>query len=325
MKYALKILELSIVYKLVVYVLKVFSKDVVICFHELDDDRFRCQLDVLLKIYSAKPLKDLLDRSFGVQSKKNGLPAISFTLDDCLTNDVNISITEFTRRDIHCTYFVPVNYAINSELMWPQKLKYLFNECALSLVWIDKKVLTFNSEEEKSAFLSKSIANYTFSNQATDVIEDEVSNLLIINGVVLRNENGVVGEESIRDLTTKYPKVVDFQSHTMSHLKMSRASGEELAYEFSRSKEILKQWSGNEQYAICYPYGSNWHIGNGWKMAVDDYDYGFTLLSGTVSKNVNPLLIPRVGLYNIDSQARVLLKLLQANFFNKVDFLFKRA
>lgn len=289
------------------------GQPVVVCFHELNRSSFSVQLDAILKIYSPLKLKQLLEGNFSGSLDKSKMPSVAFTLDDCLERDMEVSVMEFGKRQLHCTYFLPLNYSESQKAMWPNKLRDLFDKTTLKLQWLDSKTLEFNSEFEKQTFVEGLIVQYLYSEQSTEEVESEVDYLIEINNIKLDPKHRVIGRETVEGLLSRYPESVDFQSHTMSHLKLSQSTDAKIDQEFEQSSEILSKWTQRDQYSICYPYGSQWHIGEHWNNAKEFFSFGFSLESRTLSKRTNRLNIPRVGLYPSDDETRVLLKLLQAS------------
>ena len=261
----------------------------IFCFHELEKNRFEGQLDILQKIYEPLTLTSQLSLNFG--ELKRDRSTMALTLDDCLRRDMLVAQEVLKERNLPCTFFLPTNYASMGQAMWPNKLRQLYS------VFPDK-----GSPDER-------IVTYLYDQQQTKTIEKEV-NLEIEEADLNVNQNlEVLSWEEVKRIREDEPNLFSFQSHTASHPKLSLLNKEQLQEEFGESKSTLLGHLDENQDVICYPYGSEWHIGDSYKVAASYYNFGLALIPGLLNKNSNPMYLPRIAFYPVDSRIRVLLKI----------------
>lgn len=269
--------------------IKAFPHKAIFCFHELEKNRFEEQLDILQKIYEPLTLTSQLSLNFG--ELKRDRSTMALTLDDCLRRDMLVAQEVLKERNLPCTFFLPTNYASMGQAMWPNKLRQLYS------VFPDK-----GSPDER-------IVTYLYDQQQTKTIEKEVD-LEIEEADLNVNQNlEVLSWEEVKRIREDEPKLFSFQSHTSSHPKLSLLNKEELQEEFGESKSALLGHLDENQDVICYPYGSEWHIGDSYKVAASYYKFGLALIPGLLNKSTNPMYLPRIAFYPVDSRIRVLLKI----------------
>lgn len=75
----------------------------------------------------------------------------------------------------------------------------------------------------------------------------------IITGFVDNNQSGILNWQQIKEM--KASGLVDFQSHTVSHLDLGTLSTSEATYQLEQSKKELDQQLGQNTNIICYPAG----------------------------------------------------------------------
>jgi peptidoglycan/xylan/chitin deacetylase (PgdA/CDA1 family) len=216
---------------------------------------------------------------------------MALTLDDCLRRDMLVAKEVLKERRLPCTFFIPTNYASKGRAMWPNKLRQLYS------VFPEKG----NPDER--------IVTYLYNQQQTKEIEKEVD-LEIGEADLNVNQNlEVLSWEEVKRIREDEPNLFSFQSHTASHPKLSLLNKEELQEEFGESKSALLGQIDENQDVICYPYGSEWHIGDSYKVAASYYKFGLALIPGLLNQSSNPMYIPRIAFYPVDSRIRVLLKI----------------
>lgn len=296
-------------------ILRKVSPDLIFCFHEVQEARLNAQIKYLKRIYVPQALGYVLERRFGKGTGVLKAPNMAFTLDDCLKRDMNIALPLFARENTPCTFFVPTNYADGAKPMWPNKLRVLCAQSDYSLALPEGEKI-FGSVSDKEIFFDQRITKYLYSPQTTSEIEEEVDNLLVMNKVMVPAELRVISAPEILVFQKKFPGIADFQSHTMSHLKLSISDPDIVEKEFVGSKTYLNDLTCQSQDVVCYPYGSAWHIGNTYLIAKKHYRYGLTLIKGVLMKGIDPHFIPRIALYHKDDELRVALKILTAILYS---------
>jgi peptidoglycan/xylan/chitin deacetylase (PgdA/CDA1 family) len=101
---------------------------------------------------------------------------------------------------------------------------------------------------------------------------------------------GYLSSEQIKEMAES--GLVRFASHTHNHYSLTSLSESALRYQFEYSKQILKELTGYEMDAICYPGGS---VSDYVKQIAEDYYcYGYTTVHSANTFGCDPMLIPRV-------------------------------
>jgi len=91
---------------------------------------------------------------------------------------------------------------------------------------------------------------------------------------------------------------VEFQSHTVTHPKLTHISPGEARQEMARSKDTLEQHLQAPIQALCYPYGDcNSSIA---EMAGEiGYQWAVTTEFGRARPGDDPLRLPRISVYHV--------------------------
>jgi peptidoglycan/xylan/chitin deacetylase (PgdA/CDA1 family) len=95
--------------------------------------------------------------------------------------------------------------------------------------------------------------------------------------------------------------LVSFQSHTVTHRKLTELRKDEIRYELAASQDILSRMTGKEVYAICYPVGK--FNDTVLDLASDYYSCGVTIMEGVESTILDNYLIVRVFVSRDDALA----------------------
>lgn len=289
-------------------VLKITNKPVLLCYHRIGKPKFDAQVTFFKKLAPVKPFKNLVDTSI------NGKPkfAIALTMDDCYYEDFINATQVLEKHKLPCTFFVPTKYSVENTPLWPLKIVKILESNSLSYKDEGERETKFNQQEEKASFKSKLISDLLWNEEQTATIEQKVNRISELNGYIEAAADNVIDEQVIK-MYAENP-LFSFQSHTVTHPKLYLQTESELTYEFEESKKYLQKASGEEQYLICYPYGSAKHIGNAYTTASKYYTHGVTLQTGSIKKTTNPMLIPRIGIYEHDTPFRIFLKILNSQF-----------
>ncbi len=106
--------------------------------------------------------------------------------------------------------------------------------------------------------------------------------------------------------------LLDFQSHGVTHRALSAISAAEIEAELKHSQKQIQDATGKPCRHFAYPFGGPESIGaEAPRLAAKYYDSAVTMTRGRV-KDSDPLLIPRIPLYEKDSSALARVKVLTA-------------
>lgn len=299
------LLQLSFLFR---WVLKITNKPVVLCYHRITKQKFDAQVSFLKKLAPVQSFKTLVDNSINTKPKFG----IALTMDDCYYEDFVNATQVLEKHHLPCTFFVPTKYSIEKTPLWPLKIIKILESPELSYKDEIAKETKFTEIAEKIAFKSNLINKWVWDEDQTTIIEEKVEKISKLNGYIATEADKVIDVNVIKMYSDN--PLFSFQSHTVTHPKLYMQTEEELAYEFGESKKYLGATANEEQYLICYPYGSAKHVGNTYTLASKYYTHGVTLQTGSIKKTTNPMLIPRIGIYEHDTPFRILLKIIYSQF-----------
>jgi len=288
-----------------------FSSPLIICYHRISEDKLVIQMQLINKFFNLSKLDSLLQNAFG-GLKLNKRSLVSITMDDCYRSDFLIAYKVFNKLKIPCTFFIPTGYSKNNDTLWAKKLIKLFDHIDNYLINEFEETIYFKNSEEKKKHFDLLMDKYLWNNLQTNLIDIEIDKICKFNNYKISDDDIVISFEEIK----KYSKsnLFNFQSHTVSHPKLSICCEQELVEEFEGAKKYLFKSSNNIQNIICYPYGSARHISSSFNFAENYYDYGLTLEIGTVNAKKPKMMIPRIALYEKDTSASIFAKFLFAQF-----------
>ena len=290
------------------WILKITNKPVVLCYHRITKQKFDTQVTFFKKLAPVQSFKTIADNSINAKPTFG----IVLTMDDCYYEDFINATQILEKHNLPCTFFVPTKYSVNNTPLWPLKIVKILESPELVYKNEHAQELTFKGMEDKITLKSNIINELVWDEEQTNLIEEKVEKISQLNGYVATQADKVIDEHIIK-MYAENP-LFSFQSHTFSHPKLYLQTEKELAYEFAESKKYLENAAAEEQYLICYPYGSAKHIGSTYNTAARYYKYGVTLQTGSIKNTTHPMLIPRIGIYEHDTPLRILLKIIQSQF-----------
>lgn len=316
MKYIYTILyyafKWSGIFKFFNHVMIIRNQHVVLCYHRIQSNNLEAHLSFLTENFEPVNLKTFLERIYPIDTAiaKNKSIMIAFTMDDCYSNDFHNAVTMFSKYKVHCTFFVPTFYSKHKKSMWPMRLIQFFESINAPATILDfnKELVMLKNRKAINSYSNLMIQELQNGNRQTLEIEEMVDDFFLRNNHADISD-AVIGRETMKIHNGN--KYVSFQSHTVTHPKLNMSNRGEIMTEFNESKNYLKSVLPYEdQYIICYPYGSRYHIGESYKFSEANFKYGVTLEKGIVSKRNNKYLIPRIALFDHDTPQRIKLKIL---------------
>jgi peptidoglycan/xylan/chitin deacetylase (PgdA/CDA1 family) len=107
---------------------------------------------------------------------------------------------------------------------------------------------------------------------------------------------------------------INFGSHAISHRILTQIEREDARHEITQSKSLLEGKLGCEVGAIAYPNGN---CDPGIEKMVDEagFKMGFIMGGGYVSKESNPMTLPRVNVHTNNSRHKPLFLCTILNIF----------
>jgi peptidoglycan/xylan/chitin deacetylase (PgdA/CDA1 family) len=288
---------------------------VILCYHRISEKKFEQHIRFLKEKFDIVPLHSLLSATFSTHKTPqlhSTKALLALTMDDCYGKEFHQAFTVCQKHQAHCTYFVPTYYAEKQVSLWSLRLIDMLRKLELPSTITDFECVqvTFNHEQDKRAFELKWISKFLNNKQQTSEIEALFDKFFTVNNFK-DQADAVIGNEII--VLNSDNKFTSLQSHTVSHPKLYLCSPTQLKHEFEDSKLYLSKLALNEnQYVICYPYGSSVHIGDSFKEASNFYEYGVTFQSGVVNRYSDRMLVPRIGIYEHDTYQSICVKVIFA-------------
>lgn len=96
-------------------------------------------------------------------------------------------------------------------------------------------------------------------------------------------------KDMIREMSAS--GLVSFQSHTHRHINVTAADNETLRNEFETSKREIKDLTGREVKALCYPTGA--YNQNAMAVASEYFDFAYTTVSAVSTAGYDLMSLPR--------------------------------
>jgi peptidoglycan/xylan/chitin deacetylase (PgdA/CDA1 family) len=288
------------------------NKHIVLCYHRISEEKLNQHINYFTTHFDVVSLKALLDHVFHNHEPiilSSHKPLLALTMDDCYSKEFHQAFTVCQKQQVHCTYFVPTHYAEKQVSLWSLRLIDMLKRLELpcTITDFDGVKVTFSQEQDKRDFELKWIKTFLDNQQQTHEIEELFVKFYVMNKLE-DHADPVIGNDIIASKAAN--TYTSFQSHTVTHPKLYLCTATQLQHEFEASKAYLSKLSINEnQYVICYPYGSAVHIGDSYKEASNYYEYGVTLQSGLVTKQTHQMLVPRIGIYEHDTYQSICVKI----------------
>jgi len=293
-------------------ILRTFASKVfggyILAYHNTPIKRFIEQIEAL---HPDKPisLNEMIDRNNNNKSTK-GL--FSITVDDGYENIVTSYSEICEKKDWPITFFLPTAYMEKKTLpflivenlikMMPDILVELSNE-SIDLTSSDKRNLFFRTLIYKMYTTKES----DYMSLVNKLIEFLINSYIVDEYNLLKVTQPVSWEQ-----VEKYSKLntVSFQSHGVTHQGVIALDEKELREELIDSKNQIERHTGKSVSHFCYPYGSLKTIGNtSPNIVAEYYKSAFTMIWGRLH-NVNNFLLPRIPIFERDSENVTRLKVL---------------
>jgi peptidoglycan/xylan/chitin deacetylase (PgdA/CDA1 family) len=281
---------------------------IILVFHEISQTRLAKQLAQLSELYTFIPLSEFV-RRLAQRKSTTGLAVITF-------DDGYGSVLESAAHlaQIHgwpMTFFLPTRYLDTREPYWFQELEPLLERATCDHMTIDDMHLPLRDQASRAKTLD--ILNERFMSFPS---LEKVDQLLRRIRYVLSGS-----EERPADLRTSEPvswkrvrelvqrEELSFEVHSVNHLALSRLTEEAIRGEMLQSRARVEQMTGCNVQHFCYPYGGLGEIGSlAPRIARSLFRSATTMVRGRCHQDTDSAMLPRVALYEGDSEQRVALK-----------------
>lgn len=289
-------------------ILRKNSGGYILSFHDLSPNTFESQVE-FLKPCKPIPLDELISR---YKSGKNIENCFAITFDDGVETTIKENWSVCEKNNWPVTFYLPTDYLNGNNLPF-QKIQLLENSLENksyklpSIIDEKQKIVTKN----ELIFYLKSIIyfkDYQYVKNYLDYFLD-----LIPEKKKIKNYGDFMPKAIDWSEVKKISKneLSSFQSHGVTHTSSSALSNKDLESEMIKSKELIEDCTGQKVNSFCYPYGSKRSINNlSINLASRHFDYSTTLLKGRLRPNLNLHFLPRIDLYEENSNSFVKMKIL---------------
>ncbi len=276
------------------------SSGYILSFHDLSPETFESHIQALSP---AKPIKlnELIERYKNGKTTKD---CFAITFDDGVKKTVLENWKICKKNKWPVTFYLPTDY-INGDNLPFQKIELLNHYLEegsfdLPILIKDKKKLL------KKKLLIRYLYNIIY--KENDLV---VKSLLdhFINFIPEKFKKSMPSPISWREIKEINKSVYSsFQSHGVSHTACSTLSESRLKDELIESKNIIEQNLNDKVNSFCYPYGSSKTISKlSEKLVSEIYENATTLIRGKL-KNSRLHYLPRIDLYEDNTNALARLK-----------------
>ena len=296
----------------------------ILCYHSVSDrrveqsaiidpgitvsaDRFEQQMNILQKEYHPITLDNLAD---WLEHKKS-FPrrTVAVTFDDGFADNYHIAAPIMEKYDIRGAIYLAVDAVRRQELPWYCRLHYLFYKAAeTAFILCDPETggdwHCYNTVEKNAAerFYAQScvVLGEEQLSQRIEQIETWFGYKLDLSNC---SPVGMMTFEQARELRQRGHIM---GSHTLSHGTAGLLTAEQLQREIGEANQILEQELGEPVQHFSYPHpyqiDPQWNEDSLQKTQTIGYKTAVLTRQGSVKKNANPLLLPRLYIGNDSPQ-----------------------
>jgi peptidoglycan/xylan/chitin deacetylase (PgdA/CDA1 family) len=282
---------------------------IVLCFHDISDVQLSQHLEQLSELYTFISLSEFVSRL--AQGKSTSRLAV-ITFDDGYGQVIEAAAYLAQRHGWPMTFFLPTLYLDTREPYWYQELKPLLERATCDHMTIED--MHFSLRDQRAIANTLDILDRRFM---------RLVSLAEVNALLRRIRYALLGSaerpaglpiaepipwKRVRELATR--EALSFEAHSVNHLALSCLTEEAIHEEMVRSRARIEQVTGRNVQHFCYPYGDRSAIGAlAPRITRALFRSASTMLRGRCHKDVDLAMLPRIPLYEGDSEQRVALKM----------------
>lgn len=281
---------------------------VIIAFHELSSARLAAQLEQLAQDYEFISLNGFVER---LKTGKTTVGTCVITFDDGYRETVEAAATLAAERRIPMTFYLPTRYMKTDEPFWYQELKPLLYRALKKRIIVRDMALSLESNAQK--LVSLKTLDASFRRLAS---ESEIEKLMReTRAAVLDCEERPADLASSnliapsRVLVLSEYEELSFEAHTVNHFALSRLTESQIRNEMERSRTQIEELTNKRVRHFCYPFGGAPEIGErAPEVARTMFESATTMLRGRCHGKIDLMRLPRIPLYEGDTEEAVALK-----------------
>jgi peptidoglycan/xylan/chitin deacetylase (PgdA/CDA1 family) len=277
---------------------------VVLCFHEVDPARFTRWVEALVQRFTLVTMDELLDRH------ERGLSLtrlVAITFDDGWAETCHPIAEICTRREWPVMIYAISSVVTRGGSLWFAELPILLREVLGHSLVYGGRELDFTGR--KAASTTRALVR-TLRAMPADRALRQVDALWAALGERAPAHGSAVfiDEHFVRRYANS--PWVSFGAHTVDHQSLASQNEPAQIRQLVESKAVLADLTGRPVTHFCYPYGDPEAIGPvAPRLVRSVYRSATTMQRGVCSARSDAWYLPRISLYDSDSDARVLAKI----------------
>lgn len=276
---------------------------IVLCFHQVHPARFTRWMDLLLERFELVSLDEMIDRHERGQ-RLSGLVALTF--DDGWADTCGPIAEVCTRRQWPVTIYAISSVVTRGGPLWFSETPSLLEKARGRRLEFWGQPWDFTGRQ---AAATKQAVVRALSALPADEALRQVDILRVALGEPppARDSAVFIDERFVRRYAAS--AWVSFGAHTVDHQSLASQGEAMQRRQLVESKRVLEDITGRAVTHFCYPYGSPETIGPvAPELARSIFRSATTMARGVVSERSMPWYLPRIPLYDSDSDARMLAK-----------------
>lgn len=222
---------------------------------------------------------------------------VAVTIDDGYYNNISMAFPVFERHRVPVTWFVCSGFIENRDRMpWWNLLDYVIETRRGESVHMEvNEPKVFNLADPTDRQRLRECGRNWFLHQQDSVARAARAQLVGVVGGEKPDSAFATREEVIEAAQSPW---VSLGGHTVSHPNMACLSGVRLKREVQKSREKLREWTGQPISWFAYPYGSREHLSRAAKRVVREAGFSgaVTTRRAYVRSTQNRFEVPRLTL-----------------------------
>jgi peptidoglycan/xylan/chitin deacetylase (PgdA/CDA1 family) len=279
-----------------------------LAYHNIPADRFVEQIES----YHGLRLIALSEMISRISCQRTTSGCLAITVDDGVGSTVQSLARVALDRGWPITFFLPTKYldepVSQVHMLWTNISRRL----PLGILHLASGVHDLSDSESHASFLSAMKRRlYTMPLSEYESEVRELREKLVAAGTATPEELDPPPPVTWQEVAS-YSKsdLLDFQSHGVTHAAVGALSTADLEDELKLSQRLIADATGKPCRHFCYPFGGPESIGPAAPKHVSRYyDSAVTMTRGRV-RGSDPMLLPRIPIYDKDSPSLARLKVL---------------
>lgn len=215
------------------------------------------------------------------------------------------------KKNIPITFYLPTAYLDSGKAYWFHRLEDIFKKTISGVINYKGTDFDFSCLKAKEMLLKLTLYSFLkLQPSEAEVRTDEFIEKCVINGII--DADICLGQSPISwDEVRQFSgdKLISFESHSVRHSNLAVLSEKEIELELVESINKIEHFTGKRCRHFCYPFGSKDEIGKIAPLVCKKFAVSAVTLQRGRLDNSSLWYLPRIPLYDKDSQQVVAFKL----------------